>query len=147
MRVIFLDIDGVLNGHERWANGYCGIRPQNVEVLNKILKLLPNVKLVISSAWRYMVPQAMTLKGFEYLLIVSGLDCKGRVVGMTVKDEVLKTRGAQIKEYIQTHPITKYVAIDDMLYDFDKYNIKYVLTDPAVGLTEKQIPAIISHLQ
>lgn len=30
MRLIFLDIDGVLNAHEKLASGYCGIqRPQS----------------------------------------------------------------------------------------------------------------------
>lgn len=50
MKVLFLDIDGVLNSHTKLANGYCGIEPKQVEMLNCLLDDIPDLKLVISSA-------------------------------------------------------------------------------------------------
>src|SRR4051812_10891411 len=52
--VLFLDIDGCLNRKIAHANGYCGLRPKNVRNLNHILAS-PRVRIVISSAWRYMI--------------------------------------------------------------------------------------------
>lgn len=147
MKVIFLDIDGVLNGHEKWENGYCGINPFNVQELNKVLNLLPSVKLVISSSWRYMIPEAMTLKGFEYLLLISGLNCKERLIGVTERDEVCNTRGKQIRRYLQQHPeIIRYIVIDDVEHDFEEQNINFILTNSKEGLVEKQARDIFKFL-
>jgi hypothetical protein len=66
MKIIFLDIDGVLNRHILQNNGYCGIEQPHVQALNYILAKVPEAKIVVSSAWRYMVhQQAMTLKGLS----------------------------------------------------------------------------------
>ena len=35
--ILFLDIDGVLNGHEQDSHGYCRIQPGPVVHLNRIL--------------------------------------------------------------------------------------------------------------
>lgn len=151
MRVIFLDIDGVLNGHERHSNGYCGIKPENVAVLNKLLDQLPDLKLVISSSWRYMIPKAMTIKGFEYVLLIAGVDCENRVLGVTPKDEEVggrSGRGKQIQDFrkksLPEH--VKYVVIDDLPFDFVKCGLNFIQTDPDRGLQPEQIPAILKKL-
>lgn len=87
MRVLSLDIDGVLNRHNSHANGYNGIDPINVQWLNYILDELPDVKILIHSAWRYMIIGGrMDLKGFEYMLMTHGVNCEGRLVGHTEPD-------------------------------------------------------------
>ena len=43
-RLLYLDLDGVLNGHERLSNGYCGICPVNVGVFNSLLEEFPDLK-------------------------------------------------------------------------------------------------------
>lgn len=129
--ILFLDIDGVLNSHVRLASGYCGIERNKAIMLNWILDAVP-VKLVISSAWRYLMLRGdMTLKGFEYLLLVHGINCKDRLHGYTMADpEVmlepshfdadewhrrgLLWRPMQIQEYVDRHHITKWVAVDDL---------------------------------
>lgn len=55
MKLLFLDIDGVLNDHTRTPSGYCGIQADKVSHLNFILKEAPEVQIVISSAWRYIM--------------------------------------------------------------------------------------------
>lgn len=52
MKLIFLDIDGVLNDHSRSSSGYCTIDSDKVELFNQILDAHPNARVVISSAWR-----------------------------------------------------------------------------------------------
>ena len=71
--ILFLDIDGVLNGHEQDAQGYNRIQPGPVVHLNRILAET-EARLVISSSWRYLVHSgAMTLEGFSYMLITHGI--------------------------------------------------------------------------
>jgi len=62
IRVIFLDIDGVLNHTIWWRNQeknnpnedeypYCHIDPSSVKLLNKLIATT-NAKVVISSVWK-----------------------------------------------------------------------------------------------
>lgn len=37
MKLLFLDIDGVLNDHSKFSNNYCGIKQECVDNLNIIL--------------------------------------------------------------------------------------------------------------
>jgi hypothetical protein len=97
VKVLFLDIDGVLNGHERHPDSpYTTIRPDCVTHLNTVL-LKTGCKVVVSSAWRYMLlrprankPAPMTLLGFAYLLHTHGLTGvvhHQTLVGHTCADE------------------------------------------------------------
>ena len=91
MKVLFLDIDGVLNSHTKLANGYCGIEPKQVEMLNCLLDDIPDLKLVISSAWRYLVlNDSMSVVGFENLLLTHGIKCLDRVIDVLPKDYPLE---------------------------------------------------------
>lgn len=86
--LLFLDIDGVLNGHD-WDEGAQSnrIRYQCVRELNRIIAET-GAKVVLSSAWRYMIHgRQMTLAGFGYLLRTHGASCL-QLVGLTEPDEV-----------------------------------------------------------
>jgi hypothetical protein len=88
-RVLFLDIDGVLNGHD-WCEGARSntIRKTAIEALNYVLqRAAPSV--VLSSAWRYIIlGRAMKPHGFEYLLRTHGaVGIAGNIVGTTCADE------------------------------------------------------------
>lgn len=150
MKLIFLDIDGVLNAHEKLPSGYCGIRLENAQRLNTILDAVPDAKLVISSAWRYLTFQGhMTLKGFEYLLLVHGVKAHERVIGRTapdgkIEDEPdhhdadawnrtgLKWRAQQIAAFLtECDAGTPYVVLDDLPLDVPNF----VQTNGSVGLT------------
>lgn len=113
VKYIFLDIDGVLNDHERHANGYTGLKKANVDAFNWLLKLVPDHKIIISSAWRYM---GVTPLQFEYLLLTHGVDCSGRVKGFTRKDaDKDEPRIEQIKDWLRENaPDAEWFAIDDL---------------------------------
>lgn len=133
-KVIFLDIDGVLNDHVPRDNGYCGMQMEFVHELNRILAAVPDAQLVISSAWRYMVIRGeMTLKGFEFLLVSHGVNCLGRVHGVTDPDDDvppekheppfdkawwsafgMEQRPKQIHRYVAAHGIDRYVILEDL---------------------------------
>ena len=87
MKLLFLDIDGVLNNHTPLESGYNGICQHRARLLNIILESVPDLQIVVSSAWRYMILEgAMTLKGFAHLLAIHGIKSHGRMHGHTEAD-------------------------------------------------------------
>src|SRR5215468_6996395 len=56
MRVLFLDIDGVLNCRttRTRVQGMRGIDPRLVRILQGVLTAVPDLKLVLSSTWRLL---------------------------------------------------------------------------------------------
>lgn len=147
MKVLFLDIDGVLNRCQMYENMHFGIVPECVENLNLILKSVPDLQIVISSAWRYaMLNKDMTVKGFEYMLLISGVNCQNRIYDHTVADEIIPTRGAQIRNWLDTHAylrIDKYLALDDLIHDFPVQKIEHLQTEPEKGLTKEKAEIVI----
>jgi hypothetical protein len=159
-RVIFLDIDGVLNQHRLHENGYCGIDPACVKRLNRLLRQCPDAGVVISSTWRYRVFEGeMTLAGLESLLLTHGLCCEGKVVGVTAPDDLfvppapatgsyqgmgMEVRAMQIRDYLVQHPsIHSFVVLDDLEIDIPNL----VRTDGDVGLTAADAECAVRLLQ
>lgn len=160
MRLIFLDIDGVLNDHSQLPSGYCGIRRESVEHLNHILDSVPDAKIMISSAWRYMILRGdMTVKGFEYLLLVHGVKCRNRIEGHTgadgsIEDEPnhfdvdawkiagLRWRADQIVEEVCYWEPKAYAVIDDLPLSVPNL----VQTDGKIGLTREHADRVIELL-
>lgn len=160
--LIFLDMDGVLNDHVRFDNGFCGVKAECVTHLNRILRTT-GAEIVLSSAWRYMVPEAMTLKGFAYLLLTHGVACrtdeeepKDRLIGITCRDEELLPRGQQIRHWrLENGGDRRYVVIDDggenpdgSWHDMgiNAAGHPTVWTNGKVGLTAKDADAAIEIL-
>lgn len=159
MKVIFLDIDGVLNGHgfDRSAQS-CTIRPDCVVRFNRLLRET-GAKVVLSSAWRYMVTGgAMTVRGFEYMLRTHGVaGC--HIIGHTCTDEECAGRGKQIRRWVEESPygpIDAYVVLDDEEYDIREPSPTFnhagtnahpfVRTDGKVGLTDADVEAAVRLL-
>lgn len=118
MVVIFLDIDGVLvTARSQWAFGRGGgilkeFDRVAVGLLNNLIKINPDTKLVISSTWRL----GSTIEELQTLVTEQGIE--GTVVGKTPRftDE---DRGVEIKHWLDNHPslgITNYLILDD---DYD----------------------------
>lgn len=145
-KVLFLDIDGVLNDHHPMSNHYCSIKPECVYYFNKILSHHMDLKIVISSAWRYLiVKESMTLKGFEQMMLTHGLECHNRFIGYTEADtEQVQRREDQILNYIASHNIKNYVVLDDLLLELEE---RFIRTDGNVGLTEIKAMQVINLLK
>jgi hypothetical protein len=147
MKLIFLDIDGVLNGHDFChAAQSCSIRRENVDQLNRVLRET-GAKVVLSSAWRYMIHgAAMTVTGFQYMLRthgVAGLE----IVGITCTDEACKGRGKQITRWLQENGLPEtYVVVDDDIFDIVEDGHPLVRTDSKLGLTTAEADRIIESL-
>jgi len=150
VKLLFLDIDGVLNAHEPHPNGYCGIIGGCRERFNMVMDECPDVQVVISSAWRYHVHNGqMNLNGLEELFLTHGLSVKGRIHGITDRDDIpqldhwtdmpkewwsqqgSKWRKGQIEHYVSVHRPDIFVVVDDL--DLDVANL--IKTDPKMGLS------------
>lgn len=161
-RFLILDVDGVLNAHKRMRNGYCQMKRSCVLQLCRILDECPDVQIILSSAWRYMVTSGnMTPKGFEYLFCLFWApfaSVNGRVAGCTVTDEQMAEhlglmdkgagldylwlkengsdlRAVQIESAAITHSATFSVVLDDIQLDV-RGGIRFVKTEPLVGITK-----------
>lgn len=118
MKLIFLDVDGVLNSHKDvQENGINSINRTCMAFLNQVIGET-GAQLVISSAWRYMIlGGAMTLDGFRYMLQTYGLRTDAVLHGHTVPDEAIPERGDQILSYVlnagPTGTVESWIVLDD----------------------------------
>ena len=113
MKVIFLDIDGVLNCERAYVNGHCkyvewewpdgtkdhhqSFAPWCKEYLNELIDLT-GAKIVISSTWRH--------SGIDFMRKVWGIEgMKGEIIGTTphIRDFEGYTipRGCEIDYYLK----------------------------------------------
>jgi hypothetical protein len=151
IKLLFLDIDGVLNGHQTSDSGYCGIDPQCARRLNKVLNTYPDLKIVISSSWRYLIHTGqMTLEGFESLLLTHGVLCRGRIMGVTRRDHKeweTDLRINQINDFLGGFYIIdnfKWLILDDI--DIDIVPVKeHLKIDGLTGLQDEDIDRIIAY--
>lgn len=147
--VLFMDTDGVLNGHERHGNGYCGTRPDCVTRMNRVLNST-NCLIVMSSAWRYLVlNEHMTVVGLENLFLTHGLHCLNRLWAVVRLDQDQDTtdRGRQISEFRSLHcPDARIAVVDDREFDIRSVSLPFVQTDPFKGLTDEDAEALIGLL-
>lgn len=162
-RIIFLDIDGVLNT-ERWHSqairgelkdeyGY-RFDPIAVENLSRIIEET-GAAIVISSSWKCMGLATMQKMWKDRQL-------PGKVIDITpnsVSDEfllnvdlndmdLLSIRGQEIKDWLMTKGGSecKYVIFDDMNDVLQEQEAHIVWVDPAVGITKGNVAQAIRIL-
>ncbi len=150
MKVVFLDIDGVLNS-QRWFDaqeneGHVGFDPESDEMwlsmldpeciarLNRVIAE-HEAKVVISSSWRNLleperIHRLLAAKGFA-----------GEVIGATTTSQGLvptrrTQRGDQIAHWLATATVASFVILDD---DEDMVHLapRHVKTTWSLGLTEE----------
>jgi hypothetical protein len=154
MNILITDIDGVYNSHNNLPNGYCTIVPTYMELLNKIVAET-KCKIVISSAWRYLIQDAvMTVLGFERMLNCFGLTYTSTptIVGITRHDSQKgEPRWAQINDWLIDNPgVSSYCVVDDLSADemgipHDKRK-RFVRTNSKFGMTSYNMMQIINIL-
>lgn len=171
MKLIFLDIDGVLNNvewcdivYKRTPNDlrsksfdtiYTPVAwdPSCVHNLFRIIEAT-DANIVVSSTWR-VLPEH--IKNCLYSLcpfLSSGHNAKEKglkeihIVGMTSSKISNGPRGMEIKQYLKNtvYDVESYVIIDDNSDMLPEQNDNFVQTDPLVGLTAQNADQAISIL-
>jgi hypothetical protein len=145
MKIVFLDIEGVLNTKQflKGGNDFQVCDPKNVRNFNKLIKKFDDVKVVISSSWRIG-------RSFDELItILRDNDINGEIIDTTpeMSGKVGATRSGEIQAWLNNHDIDNFVILDDG-------NISLSLADHHVktsfnkdGLTEDHIKQATSILQ
>ena len=138
MKIIFLDIDGVLNGYNYWNTlGWkiisflknkrlkaiykritdpCGVHEHKVKLLSKIVHKT-DAKVVLSSSWRFRIWQNSykKLRGDEKKLI--GLFNKYQIDIIDITPRLLRgsKRDTEILAWLASHEdeVENYIILDD----------------------------------
>lgn len=140
MKVIFLDIDGVLNSSRSCAvyGGYPfpGRREERdwekfdgvaVGMLRRIVKKT-GASCVLSSSWRLGMSDAEMRELGSYLDVP--------MIGRTRSNAGLEKRGAQIQDWLDEHPeVERYVILDDDSDMLDEQRDCFVKVQFADGLS------------
>lgn len=166
-RIIFLDIDGVLNSQnfikadpENWSHGWSDDKeawrhmdPAAVALLEKVIQA-SGAKIVVSSTWR----KTHSVEQLQGYLHHHG--CTGEVIGLTPvlwrDDESGRRlyRGDEIKDWLdgiyETTPngyddVESFVILDDGS-DMEPLSDWLVQTDYKTGLTQEHVDAAIKML-
>lgn len=141
MKVIFLDVDGVLNNTQTFLESpfncclddYC--LKQLCDILEKI-----DAKIVISSSWRHDAEDLQFLMDKLKELKIDTL-----VIGQTPYVQH-SWRALEIRAYLQEHPeITRWAVLDDSS-DADLKDGSFFQTKMDVGLTDLKAYEIIKYL-
>jgi hypothetical protein len=148
VRILFLDIDGVLNrgGFSAEAQS-SSLEAAAVARLNRILAD-SGARLVLSSSWRYLILDgSLTVGGFDYLLRTHGVTL-GALLGHTCADEEIPERGAQILRWLEDHgPVEQWAAVDDHPLRLGDQDWRQVRTDPTLGLSDADADALVAILR
>ena len=155
MKVVFLDVDGVLNGDYMWSltknrpncQGYLGIGSSHVSHLAWILSQTKDEngekpKVVLTSTWKYDYDEYLA-EGYKNkigkYLREHLKDWGVQIYETTTKYEYAHyRRGDGIRSYLRQHPeITSYVILDDEMFeDYNNELLEHIVhTDTIDGLT------------
>lgn len=145
MKVIFLDVDGVMNGARNWpvTAGRTWIDPEAVKRLNQITTITGAV-IVVTSTWR-------TEWDVRKLLVNAGVT--GQIVGETAH-LLDQPRGDEIDAWLTWRAnasrtagdgVESFVILDDDA-DMGDLSSHLVKTKWAVGLEDEHVVAAISQL-
>lgn len=149
MRVIFLDIDGVLNSvrYDRERAPEEGNIDQSRLPLLKRLAEATGAQLVLSSSWRKHWDREPALRDE----IGSALDSTFREAGLLIFDKtpVADSRAEEIALWLREHPqVKRYVILDDAFGGWGELETYLVRTNSRIGrgLEERHVEEAIRKL-
>lgn len=143
MNVLFLDVDGVLNGantKEKTPSGYCFVEDEKIEILKQIIDE-GNYQVVLSSTWRQgfydvMRRENSTTMAQDYLLLIERLNAHGIIVmSHTREDAFYGHRGSDIAHWLNNYSgeeKIEHILIlddDDRVQPYEEYALRTYYRD------------------
>lgn len=156
MRVLFLDIDGVLNSDPFWFekinqhgrmealhNPHLVVQGELVQRLQGLLDQV-EVKVVLSSNWRLGIglkatEEALRKHGFTHSLYDQ------TPILYPEKMSKYVTRGEEINKWLSLHEVDNYAIVDDR-EDMGHHTPRLVLTNSQVGITDENVSRLLELL-
>ncbi len=158
MKVIFLDIDGVLNTektYEKIYNEYILTNHKSVPIDEEKIIYLKEIveattaRIILSSSWRRFCE-------FENNKIVSTDTNMNYLINILKKYnleiyditsyEKNGHRGLEIEEWLTHHKVESFIIFDDIETDLKEFNEELIQTNSHIGLTKNHINLAIEKL-
>lgn len=139
MKVIFLDVDGVL----KHGNSKIKVEDDKIELLKQIIDET-KAKIVLSSDWRFW----LGTDDEDVILLQEKLKSIGTEIMSSTPGSKHGYRGAEIYQWInewQGEEIDKFVILDDR-DDMKPYMNRLVQTSFNLGLQEKHVKRAVKLL-
>lgn len=136
MKVLFLDIDGVVNCEKtaQRHRGYIGIDPHMAFIVGKIF-LNTDAKLVLSSTWRLWPETRREVAKQVYEIFDVTEDIRPGF------------RGAEVRKWLSEHPeVERYAILDDNTDFYPDQMPNFFRTYWSTGITEEIAQKVIDHL-
>ena len=154
MKIIFLDVDGVL--HSATARPEAMFRPVPMAVLKTLVRE-SGAKIVLHSGWKNMLDAHLRPVLPQAELLLSALSCAGLSLFDVTPDfadeTILKTRTfsrikpSEIKSWLASCPsVAGWVVLDDIPLRDELIASHQLVTDPHTGLTEADVPKALDIL-
>lgn len=158
-KIIFLDIDGVLNSNDikEELNKEYSIDADKVKMLASIVEKT-NAEIVLHSAWRFWFDEKFNPieKGGEILsqaLLTNNLRISGVTPDLST-EEIRKTKkfgkvkANEIKSWLIKNPdVDNWIVIDDLNLNDEDIRRRQIRPDSKIGLTEDDIGAACKLFQ
>lgn len=144
MKVLFLDIDGVVNcaTTTQRHRGFIGIDPFMAFLVGKITLAVPDLKVVLSSSWRNSDDGIEEVKKQ-----VCALHDYTPSSWYSKEEDHHSERGEEIKAWLDKHPeVTRYAILDDDAGSSDLHEGSFFQTYWSTGITEEIAAAVTAHL-
>ena len=146
MKILFLDIDGVLNNANSSVGEMFPVEPYAVLLVDRIVQAT-GCQVVLSSSWRHMPDWRDVLK--KAAPSIELLDRTPRYSSSTKYkiDESDLCRGHNIQDWLDEHPeVEAYAIVDDSADMLPGQMDSFFKTTWLEGLTDEITQNIINHL-
>ena len=147
MKVLFLDVDGVIT-HQHYKNKEReGLDPEKIKLIARIVKDT-GAFVVLSSSWRLSYDQKTEKKDWDYVLLEKCLGDEGiSIYDITTRipfsDSLgwRRTRPLEILDWVVEHKVNSFVILDDDNWDFARYGLDkhWVHTSAEDGISIKDV--------
>ena len=135
MKIIFLDIDGVLNSiNDKFSQTL--ETQSHLSLLGELVKKT-NAKIVLSSSWR-------GIPSLRKLVENKMKEINAEIIGAT--RSLPGTRGSEIKDWMKDKDIESFVILDDDKDMDEMTKTNLVLTDSNKGLQKEDIEKALKIL-
>ena len=154
MKVIFLDIDGVLNAFNKNSKSRCGeysgIDKARVKLLSSLVAETGAI-LVLTSTWKYHWTSPYSSTNLYDTYLNRHLKNKGNLyITDKTREANLAQRGMGIKEYLSRHPeVDGWVVLDDEIFDdYQRRGIfpHLICINSKYGIQEEDVAAAVKIL-
>ena len=154
-KVIFLDIDGVLN------TSYTKHRDEALDDfrLDDLAKIdnKTRAKIVLNSTWRYNLSKSLfSFKAYNNSAksLIESLKERGLKISALLPDTPNNRRAEDIAEFIEKYKVTHFVILDDELFNYESLKLSehllrtsfYEDNELDAGLTQKMIRQAVQIL-